>query len=156
MLDMFDSSLGELRVTKLAMHEAFFRGVEAANVAFSDLVSKSALALADAGAGRAPDAALDDELAALLVDREALVGACLGANEARVARVLKKEAELRAREEKRCAGAVAGERAAEYARNRGRVGEARAVAAACAARVAKALDGADGVVLAEGLRGSGK
>jgi len=148
MLDLFDSSLGELRVSKLAMHETFFRGVEGANVAFSDAVAKAAAALADAAGAGAPD--LDEELAALLADREALGGACMGASEARVARVLRKEAELKAREERRVAGAVGGARAHEHARNRRRVEQAKAFGAAAAARVARAIGGVDGVLLAEG------
>ena len=149
MLDMFDSCLGELRAGKLAMHEVFFRGVEGANVDFADAVSKSALALADS-VKTSGDGGLDEELANLLTDREALNGACMGASEARVARVLKREAELRLREEKRCAGAVAGARTTEHARNRRRVEQARALGAACAARVDDALKGVEGVLIAVG------
>lgn len=150
MLDMFDSSLGELRAAKLAMHEVFFRGVEGANVGFAETVSKAATALADA-VKTGGDGGLDEELALLLADREALNGACMGASEARVARVLKREAELRAREEKRCAGAVVGARTTEHARNRRRVEQARALGAACAARVDDALKGVEGMLVAVGL-----
>jgi hypothetical protein len=148
MLDLFDTALGELRASKLAMHESFFRGVEGANVAFNDVLSKAALALMDASAGE--KAELDEELAALLSDREAVIGTLLGANEARVARVLKREADLKAREEKRCAGAVTSARVDEHARNRRRVAEALAVGGACKQRVELALKGVEGTLLAAG------
>ncbi len=155
MLDMFDSSLGELRAGKLAMHEVFFRGVEGANVGFAETLAKAATALADA-VKTGGDGGLDEELALLLTDREALNGACMGASEARVARVLKREAELRAREEKRCAGAVVGARTTEHARNRRRVEQARALGAACAARVDDALKGVEGVLIAVGMKNNNK
>ena len=149
MLDMFDSSLSELRASKLAMHEVFFRGVEGSNVGFTESVSKAAIALADA-VKTGGDAGLDEDLVLLLTDREALNGACMGSSEARVARVLKREADLRGREEKRCAGAVHGARIAEHARNRRRVEQARALGAACAARVDDALRGVEGMLVAVG------
>ena len=149
MLDLFDTALGELRASKLAMHEAFFRGIEGANVAFSDVLSKAALALHDAPPAERKE--LDEELAALLSDREAVIGALLSANEARVARVLKREAELKAREEKRCSGAVTSARVDEHARNRRRVAEALAVGSACRQRVEQALAGVEGTLLAAGV-----
>jgi hypothetical protein len=192
MLDMYDSALGELRASKLALQEQFFRGAEAAEAAFTEALAKAADALlattaaADAAGGAGSggsgsrraahglDSAaggggssggssggagggggglfseLDEELAALLMDREAMASALAGAHEARVARILKREAELRGREERRCSGAVSDGRAGELARNRGRVAEIRALGAAARARVAAALAGADGTLLSEG------
>lgn len=147
MLDLFDSSLGELRASKLAMHEVFFRGVEAANTAFSEVLVREALALVEAPAQQKD---VDEELASLLADRESLLGALLGANEARVARVLKREAELRAREERRCVHAVTSARVDEHARNRRRIQEVKEISAANLQRIESALEGVEGTLLAPG------
>ena len=149
MLDMLDTSLGELRFAKLAAQDAFFRGVEAAEIKFTELLAREGDALmASLAAGASPD--LSKELAALTGDKEALAGALAGAHEARVARVLRKEGELKQREERRCAGLVGGARAAEMGRNRERMSEVFALGEACMARVMRAIAGEEGVLVAQG------
>ena len=147
MLDVLDSSLGELRFSKMAAHDAFFRGAEAAEVKFTELLVKEGEALV-AGVASGVVTDLEKELAVLARDKEQLAGALAGAHEARVARILKREADLKQREEKRCAGVVASARAAEMKRNRDRVAEVFALGEAGRARVARALAGEEGVLVA--------
>jgi hypothetical protein len=135
MLDTFDTAMVELRTAKVANHESFYRALEAAEGVFSEAVQKQAeKVVADFAKGNAN---VDDEdFAALLGDKEALYGALAQAHETRVARILKSEGELKAREERRCGGAVAGARVAELARNRGRVFEVATLREAAAKRCA--------------------
>jgi hypothetical protein len=146
MLDVLDSSLGELRFAKLAAQDAYFRGVEASEAKYTELLLKEGEALV-AGVASGVVTDLDKELGALARDKEALAGALAGAHEARVARILRREGELKQREEKRCMGVVAGARAAEMKRNRERVAEAFALGEAGRARVARAIAGEEGVLL---------
>jgi hypothetical protein len=146
MLDVLDSSLGELRFAKLAAQDAYFRGVEASEAKYTELLLKEGEALV-AGVASGVVTDLDKELGALARDKEALAGALAGAHEARVARILRREGELKQREEKRCMGVVAGARAAEMKRNRERVAEAFALGEAGRARVARATAGEEGVLL---------
>lgn len=149
MLDMLDTSLGEHRFAKLAAHDAFFRAVEASEVKFTELLAKEGDALV-AGVASGMVADLEKDLLALASDKEALASALAGAHEARVARVLRKEGELKQREDKRCSGLVSGARAAEMGRNRSRVAEVFALGEACRARVARALAGEEGVLISAG------
>ena len=112
----------ELRTAKVANHESFYRALESAEGVFTESVQKQAeKVVADFAKGNAP---VDDEdFAALLGDKEALYGALAQAHETRVARILKSEGDLKAREERRCGGAVSGARVGELARNRGRLFE---------------------------------
>ena len=66
---------------------------------------------------------------------------------------MRREGELKAREEKRCSGTVSGARAAEMERNRGRIKELMALGAACEGKVARALLGESGIELSEGSGG---
>ena len=68
-------------------------------------------------------------------------------------RILKREGELKAREEKRCSGAVADARAAEQERNRVRVKELLALGEACQGKVQRALLGESGIELSSGAGG---
>jgi hypothetical protein len=146
MLDVLDSTLGELRFAKLAAQDAFFRGVEASEVKFTELLVKEGEALvAGVASGIVTD--LEKELGALARDKDQLTGALAGAHEARVARILRREGDLKQREEKRCTGVVAGARAAEMKRNRDRVAELFALGEAGRARVARALAGEEGVLV---------
>lgn len=140
MLDMFDSALAELRVTKLALQETFFRAVEAAEGVFTEALSKAGEALLLAVAEkRVAVTDMDEDLGLLAQDKDSLVSALLGAHEARVARILKREGDLKAREERRCSSAVASAHAAETQRNRSRVAEITALNADCTRRIARAL-----------------
>lgn len=137
MLDVLESAVLELRGVKLAQHDVFFRALEAAVALFTDGLGKTAEALMlDADADRLP-AELDEELSSLLNDREAMLGVLAASSDARIARILRRESELRAREDARCTGAVRAARAAELARNRARVVEIRAVVEAAKARIAE-------------------
>lgn len=80
---------------------------------------------------------MDEELQALLSDKEAMMTALTTSSESRVSRILKREATLKAREEARCNGAVKGARMAEMQRNRARILEIKGIAAACTARAQK-------------------
>ncbi len=71
------------------------------------------------------------------------MGALAQAHEGRVAKILRREGELKGREEKRCGGAVLAARHAELARNRGRIVELKAIASGCRKRVEAALARAD-------------
>lgn len=82
---------------------------------------------------------LEEELLSLLGDKEALLGVLGGSSEARVSRILKRESEMRQREERRCNGAVSAARQAELARNRARVLEIRALTAAAKKRAEEEL-----------------
>ena len=68
-------------------------------------------------------------------------------------RILKREGELKAREEKRCSSAIATARAAEMARNRVRVKELMALGEACEGKVSRALQGESGIELSSGSGG---
>ena len=68
-------------------------------------------------------------------------------------RILRREGELKAREEKRCSGAVAEARGAEMDRNRARVKELLALGEACAGKVQRALLGESGIELSSGSGG---
>lgn len=142
MLDVLESAVLELRGVKLAQHDVFFRALEAAVALFTDGLAKTAEALMlDADADRLPSE-LDEELSSLLNDREAMLGVLAASADARVARILRREAELRAREDARCTGAVKAARAGELARNRARVVEIKAVVAEAKARIARELTAA--------------
>jgi hypothetical protein len=102
MLDMFDSSLGDLRLSKLALQEAFFRGAEGAELKFTELCAKEGAAIhAQAAAKRLPSE-LDEEMRALAEDMEALTSALSGAHESRVA----VRAAVAAAGERPCAGSA--------------------------------------------------
>lgn len=134
MLDIFDSAMGELRAAKLALHDAFFRALEGQVSLFTEGLSKHGEKLmSESEAGKLP-AGLDEELLALLGDKEALVGSLSQSAETRVARILKRETEMRVREDQRCSGAVQGARKGELARNRARVLELKALTSACKKR----------------------
>ena len=137
MLDTFDTAMVELRTAKVANHESYYRVLETAAGAFTEAVQKQAeKVVADFAKGNTP---VDDEdFAALLGDKEALYGSLAQSHETRVARILKSEGELRAREERRCGGAVVAARAAELARNRGRIFELAQLREAAAKRCAAA------------------
>jgi hypothetical protein len=98
--------------------------------------------VADAAAGRLPPDA-DEDLASLLGDKEALLGSLAQSHEGRVAKILRREGELKAREERRCGGAVTAARRAELARNRQRIEEIKGIAASGRKRVEGALSRAD-------------
>ncbi len=150
MLDMLDSAISEQRVPKLAQQESFFRGVEAANAAFSESLVKANEPLLASYAAKLLPPEMDEELYVLIGDKEALLSAEASAHDARVARILKRELDLRTREEKRCSSVVQGARSEEMARNRARMAELRALGAACKTRIASALSGSEGVQLSEG------
>ena len=133
MLDAYDTSMVELRAAKVASHESFFRALEAAEGVFSETLLKHAeKVVADFAKGKVP--VEDADLVSLLGDKEALLSTLGQAHETRVARILKSEAELKTREERRCGGAVLAARHAELARNRGRVFEIKEIAKTCAKR----------------------
>lgn len=83
--------------------------------------------------------AYDDELYALLADRDALFVALSTSHEAHLTRIAAAEAQLQAREDKRCNGAVGDMRAKELRRNRTRIAEIRAMVDSGVARVDAAL-----------------
>ena len=85
MLDMFDSSLGDLRVSKLALQEAFFRGTEAAEIKFTELCSREGDAIYAQAMKKMLPPELDEGMRGLAEDKEALMGALAGAHESRVA-----------------------------------------------------------------------
>lgn len=150
---MLQSALEELKASKLAAAESFFRSVEASLTTFfataQALAERTMAEFGSAGSKHGHDA-YDDELYALLADREALGAAITASQEARLAKLAELEAQLRDREDQRCAGAVASLRADELARNRSRIAEITALFEACCERVENALGPPSGDV---GLRG---
>ena len=85
MLDMFDSSLGDLKASKLALQEAFFRGTERAEAKFTEMCAKEGEGISAMAAAKRLPPELDEEMRALAEDKEALMGALSGAHESRVA-----------------------------------------------------------------------
>ncbi len=150
---MFDSSLGELRFSKLALQEAFFRATEAAEVHFTEACSKEGDAIHAQAVGKRLPAELDEDMRALAEDKEALMGALAGAHESRVARILTREAGLKGREEKRLSAVLVSARGDEFERNRERVKEVMAWEVASRGKVERALRGELGVALSEGSGG---
>lgn len=82
---------------------------------------------------------LDDETLGLLADKEQLYAAVAASHDVRIARIQKKEGELKAREDKRCNGTVATARHTELKRNRERLVEIKHIVESCKKRVATAL-----------------
>jgi len=132
-LDTFETAMIELRGLKVANHETFYRAVESAAGTFTEIVQKHAeKVVADFASGKVHTD--DEDLSTLLGDKESLYGALSQSHETRVAKILKSESDLKAREEKRCGGAVMDARRAELARNRGRIVEVKELKERCAAR----------------------
>ena len=132
-LDTFETAMIELRGLKVANHETFFRAVESAAGVFTEIVQKHAeKVVADFASGKLHTD--DEDLSTLLGDKESLYGALSQSHETRVAKILKSESDLKAREEKRCGGAVLDARRLELARNRGRIVEVKELRERCTAR----------------------
>jgi len=157
--DALRSALEELRAAKQAAADAFFRRAEGLVAAFHAscaALAERALAAfgaaagsgssSGAGGGAKRDGAdadalqYDDELYALLADRDALHAAMRASFDARAAALAAAEAAWRAAEAAACAGGVARLRDAEFARNRARIAELDALAAGCRERLLAALD----------------
>jgi hypothetical protein len=77
----------------------------------------------------------DEELLTLAQDKEALLGAITSAHESHMTKIYKKEAEMKAKEDARCKGAVAAAREKEFSRNRERLAEINTWMAAVSERV---------------------
>jgi hypothetical protein len=89
-------------------------------------------------AGPAPLASApsyDDELYALLTDREALAASLAASHERRLAVAAASEAALREAEQARCGGALRSLRCEELRRNRARLAEVHQLVASATARV---------------------
>jgi hypothetical protein len=91
-------------------------------------------AVSDTASGHTPPDA-DDELVSLLNDKETLNSVVGQTHETRVARILKKESDMKLREDKRCGGAVLTARRTELDRNRARLLEIKSLSNNCRTRV---------------------
>jgi len=150
MLDVFDSTVGDLKVSKLALQEVFFRGVEASEGKFTELCAKEGDSLLSLAGGAGLPLEMDEDLKILAMDKELLMGALAGSHETRVARILNREGELKLREEKRCSGAIQSARSKESERNRSRMIELSALGKACKESLARAFRGEEGVFMNRG------
>ena len=150
---MLQGALEELRATKQSAAEAFFARAASADAAFhASCLQLAERALADfggkhssgGGGGGQSHLVDDDELYATLADHDAAHASLRASRESHAATLAAAETAWRDAEDAACAGTVARLRQAELERSRARVGELAALAAACAARVAAALDAEGG------------
>jgi hypothetical protein len=122
MVDDFDNHMNDAKNVSLEMQQIFFRAVEELEDKYSSNVRAVAMDLIDRlSKEELAEDYLDDDAMALVVDKDSSMGTLSGSHDMHIGKILKREDEARATENRRYQDLLASFLTSEKARNRDRI-----------------------------------
>lgn len=147
MVDEFDNRMNDAKNISLEMQQLFFRAVEELEDKYSTNVRAVAMDLIDRlSKEELAEDYLDDEAMAMVVDKDSAMGTLSGSHDMHIGKILKREDEARATENRRYQELISGFMTEEKARNRDRILQIHDFTRSSSAALSKilALDEEDG------------